>query len=231
MYFNSTFYGIRCLENIAIGLPFFLFLITKEKYVESVFALVIPALLTFINLNYKTSWVIPTPFSKQPFEFMVGFRKSFPLLLLLFSLGFIALKVNNLNLGIATIVFIQLISGSFYTKVENPYFVWIHEATPKNFLIAKLKKGIKNQFLLTLPNLLLISCYFYQNLDEIALFYAIGSLFFVTNILMKYASFPNEIGLPQIILLGISLYMPPLLFLFIPYFYKEAILKLKIYLQ
>lgn len=230
-YSKGNFYLIRAFENFFIALPFALFLFVKEYYWLSMSTLFSTIVLALFNLKSNGTWVLPTPFSKKPFEFMLGFRKSFPLLIITLFLAFIAIKVKNLNLAIGSICIIQLLSCTFYFKPENPYFVWIHNNNPKTFLIKKIKDGIKNMFSLTLPNLVITSVFFYRNLDEIGLFYAIGVLFFIIVILMKYASFPNQIGIPQLILLGVSLYFPPLLLLFIPYFYKEAIQKLKNYLE
>lgn len=231
IYSLPNYYAIRILENSLVALPFTLFLIYKSFYLESIAALLISLLMSLFIINRSSNYVIPTPFSKKPFEFCVGFRKNFVVFPMLILVAFIAIKVNNLNLGIASICGSLLIACNFYLKPENPYFVWIYKQTPNDFLKNKLIEGLKNVILLSLPNLILIGIAFYQNLDEVSLFYFLGLLFFSVTILMKYAAFPNEIGVPQAIIIAISLYVPLLLVLLIPYFYRDAIIKLKTYLK
>ena len=42
---------------------------------------------------------IPTPFSKKPFEFSTGFRRSFFMFPIAYILTFIAIRVDNFNLA------------------------------------------------------------------------------------------------------------------------------------
>ncbi|OWP82760.1 hypothetical protein BWK59_14155, partial [Flavobacterium davisii] len=78
--------------------------------------------------------------------------------------------------------------------------------------------------------LLSISLYFYQSLDKILFAYGLAILFFCLIIIIKYASYPNKIGFPQIILITFCIYLPPLLLVFIPYFYKKAYQKINKFL-
>ncbi|MDI9309751.1 MAG: hypothetical protein QM535_06015 [Limnohabitans sp.] len=231
VYSPTNYFSIRIVENCFVALPFSIYLIYKGWYLESLAPLLLTMAIILFNTNKSSNVVIPTPFSKKPFEFCVGFRRNFIVFPILLLVAFIAIKVNNLNLGIASICGSLLVASNFYLKPESPYFVWIYNLTPNAFLKNKLVEGLKNVILLSLPSLLLICITFYQNLDEISLFYFLGLLFFSVIILMKYAAFPNEIGIPQVIIIVISLYVPPLLVLLIPYFYREAIIKLKTYLK
>jgi hypothetical protein len=181
-------------------------------------------------VNKTTNFVIPTPFSKKPFEFSVGFRRSYPMLFILYLLTIISIKVNNPNLAIGSVLGIMAIICSYYSKPENDFFVWIYNCSPRTFLIKKLKSGIQNTILLTSPQILLSGFYFSDSLNQIALFYCIGLIAISILILMKYAAFPNEIGIPQAIFLAIGCHLPPLLFLLFPYFYHQALKSLKKYL-
>ena len=53
-----------------------------------------------------------------------------------------------------------------------------------------------------------------------------GISFLIVIILAKYAAFPNEIQLPQAIVLAACVWFPPLLLLTIPYFYIHAVQRL-----
>ena len=76
---------------------------------------------------------MPTPFSKNPFEFTTGFRRTLLIFPLAYALTVIAINVDNLNLGIFSILLIFLIVLSFYSKPEEEYYVWVHADTPKSF--------------------------------------------------------------------------------------------------
>ena len=226
----KQYYQVRILENSLISLPFCCFLLFKANYLLSLITLVTIIITSFIKVNKTTNFVVPTPFSKKPFEFSVGFRKSYPMLFILYLLTIISIKVNNPNLAIGSILGIMAIICGYYLKPEKDFFVWIYNSSPKLFLIKKLKSGIQNTILVTSPQMLLSGLYFTDSLDQIALFYLIGLAAISIIIVMKYAAFPNEIGIPQGIFLAVGCYFPPLLFLQFPYFYHQAIKDLKKYL-
>lgn len=188
-YSKKKYFLIRILENSVVSLPFCIFLIFKGYFIESSLTLFFSILIILVETKKTKSIVLPTPFSKQPFEFCIGFRKTFLAYPILIAISLLSIKANNLNLGIASICGNILLAATFYLKPENPYFVWIYNQKPNTFLNNKLIRGFKNAIILSLPNLILICFYFNQNLNEIGLFYFLGLFFFCTIILMKYAYF------------------------------------------
>jgi hypothetical protein len=58
-------------------------------------------------------------------------------------------------------------------------------------------------------------------------FQVLGYCYLLTVILAKYSTFPRKINLPQGILLAMSLAMPLLLLIVVPFFYIESNRRLK----
>ena len=71
---------IRLLENLIISFPFVLFLVYKSLFLEAIILLFCSITIALLSFHFNFNFTIPTPFSKKPFEFSVGFRKSFLLL-------------------------------------------------------------------------------------------------------------------------------------------------------
>ncbi|MFK7050832.1 hypothetical protein V3Q77_13145 [Flavobacterium davisii] len=229
--FNKLEYRkIRILENIIFNLPIFILLILNHCYLEILILLLSCFLFVFISFKKCYNTTIPTPFSKNPFEFSIGFRKKIWTYPLFLFLAIMAMKVRNLNLGIVATIGPIVISYSYYLMMEPDYFIWIHQFSSKEFLKYKIYQAIKNSLLLSIILLLSISLYFYQSLDKILFAYGLAILFFCLIIIIKYASYPNKIGFPQIILITFCIYLPPLLLVFIPYFYKKAYQKINKFL-
>lgn len=81
--------------------------------------------------------------------------------------------------------------------------------------------------LLALPIAIALFVYFNGSALTIAGFLGLGYAYLLTAILAKYAAFPGKINLPQAILFGLSIAMPPLLLAAIPFFYIQAVTRLK----
>lgn len=222
---------IRVIENLIISIPFIAILIVKNAIFESLILLFISSLIAIVPFQVNLNFSIPTPFSKNPFEFPVGFRKSFYLFPIAYALSIIAISVDNLNLGIFSMLLIFLISMSYYLKPENEYYVWIHASTAKRFLINKIKLASKNVLLLSLPVLLCLLIYYPGMFIQILIFFIIGICFLWTVILAKYSAYPREMNVSEAILLALSIYFPPLLLAILPFFYTKSISKLKVFLN
>ncbi len=77
IFSKCDYLKIRLFENWIIGVPFIIFLIYKESYLFALILVVLSAIVGLFNFNINTNFTIPTPFGKYPFEFAVGFRKTF----------------------------------------------------------------------------------------------------------------------------------------------------------
>lgn len=224
---DNTKKKIRILENLILCIPFVSILLYKNLLFEATILLLCSMILALFSFHPNFDLTLPTPFSKRPFEFSTGFRKTFFLLLFAYFLTGIAIQVDNINLGIFAFSLVFLITLSYYTKPEQEYYVWIHSDTPKTFLKNKIVSASKNVALLTAPILICLFIFYPTEFELILLFFLIGLLFLWTIILAKYSTYPKEMNLPEGIVIAISLYFPPLLLAIIPFFYTKSIRRLK----
>lgn len=222
---------LRIIENMIATIPFSIVLIFNDAFWESATLFVLAIIMASFSFKTEFHITIPTPFSKYPFEFTTGFRKSFYILFFAYALTIIAINADNLNLGIFSMILIYLVSFSYYTKPENEFYVWVHAHTNKTFIFKKLALGTRNVLILNIPILLGLLIFYPKEFGLILLFYFIGIFFFWTIILAKYSAYPQEMNLPEGILIALSIYFPPLLVVFIPYFYRKSINNLKVILN
>lgn len=224
---SSEYKKIRITENIIIALPFIGFLIYLKDFQFIPVFLIIGTILGSINLKSDYNVTIPTPFSKQPFEFTIGFRNTFYFFLISLFITFKAIEVSNLNLGIASLISILALVFSYYSIPEPSFFVWNYNLTPKMFLIQKIKTSIIYSSYLILPVTIVLGIYFYENLITILSFVFVGYVFLTTIILAKYAAYPDKMNIIQGVLIAFSIYLPPMLVFVIPYFYFQSLKQLK----
>lgn len=221
---------LRIIENIAAALPFIICLLYKQYFFDSAILCLLSLILALTSFRTTVNLTIPTPFYKKPFEFAVGFRNSFFVLMTPYVLTIISISVQNFNLGIFALLLLFLLIIGFYTKPENEYFVWSFSMTPKKFLFEKLKTAIVFANILCLPIVIILGFFYFTNIHLILLFYFIGTIFLITIIFAKYAAFPSEINIPEGVIIVTCISFPPLLLVFAPYFYTKAIKKLERFL-
>ncbi|MBK9257828.1 MAG: ABC transporter permease [Saprospiraceae bacterium] len=224
---DKTKMKIRVIENFIVCTPFVSILIYKSFLFEASILFICSAILALFSFHSNFNLTIPTPFSKRPFEFSTGFRKTLFIFPFAYVLTFIAINVDNLNLGIFAFLLIFLTSLSYYHKPEQEYYVWVHAETPKAFLKNKIFNASKNVTLIAAPIIISLLVFYPSEFELILLFFIIGLLFLCTVILAKYSAYPNEMNIPEGITIAFSLYFPPLLLAIIPFFYSKSVNKLK----
>lgn len=225
--FNKDKYRkLRAIENLIYCLPFTLFLIYKNQFAFSVILNLSVIIITLFNFSTNLNVTIPTPFSKNPFEFTVGFRKTFYVFPIAYFLTYISVTVGNFNLGVFSMLLIGIICFSYYSKIENEYFVWNYNLSSKEFLLEKTKNCLIYFSLLSLPIIITLAVYFYNEIDILIIFFLLCYAYLTTIIFAKYSSFPNEMNMSQGILIATSFMFPPILLIFIPLFYSQSIKKL-----
>lgn len=227
VFSEKKYRNLRIIENLIYCLPFTLFIIYKKEFLITGLLNILVIIITIFNFSTNYNLTIPTPFSKKPFEFTVGFRKTFIVFPIAYFLTYISISVGNFNLGIFSLLLIGMICFSYYSKVENEYFVWNYNLSSKEFLIEKTKTCLFYFSLLSLPILISMTFYFFNELDILIVFFLICCAYLTTIIFAKYSSFPNEMNISQSILIVTSFLFPPILFIFIPLFYSQSIKKLK----
>jgi hypothetical protein len=225
--FNKKKYqNLRIIENIIYCIPFTLFLVYKKQFVFAFILNLLVIIFTLLNFSTNINVTIPTPFGKKPFEFTVGFRKTFYVFPIAYFLTYISVSVGNFNLGVFSMILIGMTSFSYYSKIENEYFVWNYNLSSKEFLLEKIKTCLIYFSLLSLPIIITLAVYFFDEINILIIFFLLCNSYLTAIILAKYSSFPNEMNMLQGILITISLMFPPMLFIIIPLFYSQSIKKL-----
>ncbi len=218
---------IRLFENAILCLPFIAVLLSHSFFTESAALFLASMVLALVSFESNASFTIPTPFSKRPFEFAVGFRKSLAIILMSYAIMPISIRVDNLNLGIFSMALITFVALNFYTKPEPKYYVWAHASSPRTFVINKVLVASAHLSILVAPVFITLLAFFPTQFDVILFYSGLSFLFLWTIILAKYSAFPREIGLSEGIIIAMSIYFSPLLVALIPYFYIKSINKLK----
>jgi len=231
IFTSKKYKEVRILENIITTLPFILFLLFKQHFALVLIMLFISIFLSILNFELSYNKTITTPFSKKPFEFTIGFRKTFFIIFIAYFIMAKAIMVDNFNLGLASYLLIALIVISYHSKPEPQFIVWIFNLSPKKFLIYKIKTAFIYFSFLILP-ILISTLIAYPNKLMISLLVLIICYSYIlTFILAKYSSFPNEIGIVEVLLIALSIILPPILLATIPMFYNKAITQLKLILE
>ena len=213
---------IRLLENLISATPFTIYLLYKQEFLTSVILLISSISLSFFNKMNRFQFVIPTPFYKNPFEFITGFRKTFLLFIISYILTAISVSVGNFNLGIFALLVVFLTCLNFYAKPEPLNYVWTHAQTPKGFIIKKIKLASIHSFILSIPIIITLSIFNLEKAYLLLIFEVLGILYVIVSLLGKYAFYPAEINLSQGILIGMSVIFPPLTLIIIPFLYNRS---------
>ncbi len=219
---NKKMKEIRITENLLVSLPFIIFLVYRQELLYSGILILLAIVLALLNYRANLSFVIPTPFSKEPFEFCIGFRNTFYLYFIAYALTIISISVSNFNLGIFAMLLMFYTSLLYYSKPEKEYLVWNFSQNPQEFLFTKMKTAIKFSSFCVAPIFIVLLIFDYHQIGLLGLFLIAGSALLVFMILAKYANYPDEFNFTQAIFLMISVMFPPILIVLIPYFYNKS---------
>jgi hypothetical protein len=225
------FLQIRMLENLFVVIPFCCFLAIKGIYMLAVLLFISALLFGLISVKTSNDLSIPTPFSRYPFEFTVGFRKSFPIIAIAYFLTVMAIIVGNFNLGLFSLILVPIVCLSFYSIPENEFFVWVHDSSPHQFLKNKMMVALLYTTILCLPIVIALCFYAPNKIHLVILIFGLGLLYVTLVLLAKYVAFPKEINLPQGFLIALSIFFPPFLLVLLPYYYLKSKHNLKVYLR
>jgi len=226
IFVDRAYTKLRLLENTIVVFPFIAFLVYQQAFLSVLILSTLTLLLASVNFSSTFNYTIPTPFYKNPFEFTVGFRSTFHLFVFAYFLTFMAVWAGNFNLGCFALLLVFLVSLSFYSKPENEYYVWSSIHSPKGFLFEKVKTAFIYATFLTFPVVVALGFFFLGEIGTVLILILLGYVYLLVMILAKYSSYPNEINLPQGILIAFSLVFPPFLIGIIPFFYSQSIKRL-----
>ncbi len=224
---HLTYLKLRLAENLLVTAPFIMFLLFKQLYISALILTVASSLLALVNIATSISTTIPTPFYHKPFEFTIGFRNTFSLFIFSYFLTYMSVSAGNFNLGGFALLLNFGVIISYFTKLENEYYIWVFNITPGRFLIQKIKTAILYSTILIFPVIIALGIFFNNNLEILLILILPGYIYLITVIMAKYSSYPHEVNLPQALLIGISLLFPPVLLVLIPFFYIQSTKRLK----
>ncbi len=229
--FLNNYKRLRIFENLLITAPFLLFLLIQHSFWYPLFIIAYSIIISIFNFNTSVNRTLPTPFGKQPFEFLVGFRKTFFLLPLAYYLAYQSFILNDYHPGLIAIFMMIAICISFYSIPEKEIFVWWFNLSPRNFLLNKVKTALLYSTCLTLPIILLLVAFFPSEIIMVLAILLLSNLYLITAIFKKYSNFPYPASITEGLLFGISFVFPPLLLLVTPMFYSQAIRSLNLILK
>lgn len=222
LFTAAEYRKIRLTEHLFALMPSVFFLLYKTAFIAAGALLVLGLVLSFIPEIKLNSRTLPTPFGRFPFEFPVGFRTYFPVFILAFVINLIALYVGNFNLALFAVIIPVLVCGSFYAKPEPQTYIKAYALNRKAFLFEKLKTAWLCSFILIAPSLLILSACYPEKTGLTLLLLCFALLWLSAAVIGKYASYPGEWNILEGFALGLSLAIPPLLFLVLPWFFKKA---------
>lgn len=219
---DSEFRKVRFIENTLISIPFVIVLLISQDFVLAFITLVINGIQSIKTQTSVIQFTLPTPFGKKPFEFPAGFRRSIVPFILIILLTIYGYVIGNFNLIVFSMLLIFMLAISFHLRAEDPFFVWIHKFTPSFFLLRKIATAWFFTSILVVPFVLALLFIYPKEVDVILIFAGIGFVYLATAILAKYASYPNEFSFENTIMIGASIFFPPLLLVLIPIFFVTA---------
>lgn len=235
LYRGVAYRNIRLLENGLLLSPFVVLLLGEAIWRGSLICGAGALVLCLVGMS-MVWWVrrpaagraLRTPFSAEPFEFAVGFRRYwwvFALLLLLLVQG---LRVGNYELGAFVLWFAALMGSHVESEAEPVFFVWIHSLTAKQFLRRKILLGMKHQAFLQLFAFIPLLAFFPERWLPTVVIFVLGLLYVVLGLLAKYAIFPKPILVGQAIIIAAGMLLPPLMLIIIPLYYQRALARVEI---
>lgn len=227
---KATFRQIRLLENGLVTLPFLLLFLSKGFWALALVQLLVGGAMTLRSGGGLSSFALPTPFSRHPFEFALGFRQFWWLLLIAVFLMVMGIRAENFELS-AFAWFITVFGAmAFYQRPEPGFYVWVHSLTGKQLLNRKLLLGCSHLILLGLPFVVALLIFFPGQWLLIAGGQLLALLYLSLIITVKYTAYPDEVDIVKGFIIGAGVVLPPLLLFLIPYYYQQAVRRLGIVL-
>jgi len=231
IFLKKKYIILRATENFLTAFPFMIFLLYKKEYWLVVVNIALCLLLSFCNnIGATSNLVIPSPFSRKPYEFTTGFRRTYWLLIILYCSTVYSLVHHNFILGLGSLLGVFVICMTFYSHLDPIFYVWIHAQPAKIFLRRKITTAILYGLFLTLPIAFLLIIFYPGKIVLILLVLFIGLGYLILSVLYVYVCFPVKTTRSQNLQYAAGIFSPPLLLLIIPNFYFQAVRRLKDYL-
>ena len=212
----------RLVENVVVGTSFALYLLYESYWLPAITILILAIVLSPFRFGGAGSRAIPTPFRRHPFEFTAGFRKSWPILLVIAFVALQGFLVQNLALSLAMVAAVSLLGMNFILPTEPPEYVRIYTLTPIRFLWHKIGRAALGNLVLALPLLIAVVVVFPGSVHLALLLQLLGTCVLALTTVMKYTAYPADMDLPCSLLLAASIILFPLLPITFLAFYPKA---------
>ena len=219
---QKTTIKIKLIESLIITVPFSMLLFIHFEWILALSTILFGILLAIAPRPNIESKPIPTPFNNRPFEYVIGFRRYWPILAALYAFAIIGFSVLNYNLVVVVFLLVTVSQLTYFKDEEPKEWIWIYQQKPSQFLFKKIKVAFLQSTLIGAPiaiTLLVMSPHYWIIVCSIMTF---GVLTLTLAILIKYAYYPNVNSIVGSIYITISILVPPVLMLSIPYFFKIA---------
>lgn len=217
--------------NVLKVSPFALFLLYKAYVVEALLVYILAFFVSFMPKTGKLSVILPTPFGKKPAEFVIGFRKTFWLFLLIYGLAIIAVYVGNFNLGAFALIAVFLVCSRYYMKLDPEFYIWVHAMNSKEFIKYKITIALRYSLGLSIPVGSILGVFYPNQMHFILFFLSMGCLYLSMYVLIRYAFQQQGLEILQGVIGALCIIFPPVMIIAIPYFYKKAIQNLNVLLK
>lgn len=222
---------IRIAENLLVTIPFAVVLTVAEAWLPLGVAFGTSIVMALSVFSLTAAVVIPTPFGRWPYEFPAGFRRSWPAIAFSLFLCLMSVVSGNFNLSVFAQLCLTVVVIAFYLQADPEIYVQMFSCRPRTFLVKKIVTAAGCSVLLAAPVMIASMAAFPDRWWIPPVVHAIAMLYLAAVILLRYASFPGEPGVPGLIILALAVSFPPLLLVVIPYFGARAVRHLKPLLQ
>lgn len=218
---------LRLVENLIWAVPFAIMLLFHQAFLTAGLVVLGTVVFSRLQLTLPNALALPTPFSRRPYEFAIGFRKTFWVFPLAFALVYFSYDSGNYNLGVFALAVVLLLPIGYYSVPEPKLYVWTHQMEPGKFLNHKLRIGLLFALSISLLPTIALSIAFPQYAWLTLVFQALGLFYVALGILGKYAYYPSSVNIMPMLALAGCLIFPPALLVVLPSFYAHALRKLK----
>ncbi len=220
------FRSLRIVENLIISMPFLFFLLYMQHFLSSVILILLTGTMALVNFRTTLYFTLPTPFSKKPFEFTMGFRNTFYIIIIAYLLVVFSFVAHNFNLGIFSMLLIYAVTLGYYGVLENNFYVWNYAMNARQFLFSKIRTALVYSSFLVLPVSLVLGIAFSGEIENILIVMLVGWCFNAFMIVSKYATYPGDPGIFRGVLIALCLSFPPVLIVLIPYLFRKSEIRL-----
>ena len=220
---GRAYWRIRLLENTVVLLPFTLLLLWYGSWALTlVQGLVGLAMVAHVHRRVGGR-ALPTPFGRFNYQAAVGLRRSWWVLAgAVFLLGK-GVQVGNVELSYFAVAACAFAVAWWHQDPEPGYYVWVHARSPRAFLLHQWGRVLLAGGLTVLPLLVVIGYRFPGQAGWLLLTAAYLAVQWTFWITLKYAYYPQPVGVLPSFVVAFGILLPPLLLGLLPYYYHRAV--------